>query len=179
MARVARRIPGVGDRAIPALALAAAIPLAVALLGLLTAAGLGGCLEESADKNFKFDNINDTTPSGGDGDDNTGDVAIALVDDVNDIVILVNGSLIDKDMEGWTLDDDDATQLFTFQPFTLSLGAFVRVHTNNTSGTDDADDLYASSGNTVIWANDDLTATLDDAEGNFVDQCDRGDACWP
>ena len=155
MARVARQIPGGAGRA---------IPLVVALLGLLTAAGLGGCLEEAADKNFKFDNLNDTTPSGGDND---GDIAIAYVDTATEIVVIVNQSSNIIVMDSWQLEAEDSGDIYAFGVFSLFSRAFVRIRSG--SGTDDSDDLYWEGAN--HWTSSIDTATLRDSTGNAVVVC--------
>lgn len=162
----------------PALALAPAIPLMVALMGLLIAAGLGGCLEEAADKDFKFDNPLDNTPS--DGDDDVGTLAITFVEPNSDIVIIVNGSGSDREMTNWTLENVGATEEFTFPTFILKAGNVVRVHTMDTTTADDPDDVYATTGGTTIdWQLTDDSATLRNSSGTVVNTCIKGESCWP
>ncbi|MCZ6749023.1 MAG: hypothetical protein O7D96_06995, partial [SAR324 cluster bacterium] len=158
MARRARRIPGRSGRAMPA------IPLIVALMGLLIATGLVGCLEEAADKDFKFDNPLDTTPADGDDD---GDVAIAYVDTANEIVVIVNQSNDIIVMDNWELAAEDSGDVYTFLDFSLFSRVFVRIRTG--SGTDDENDLYWEGTN--HWTSSIDTATLRDATGNAVVVC--------
>jgi hypothetical protein len=159
------------ERRLPA-GLAARLVFALALL-----AALGGCLEEASDKSFKFDNENDTTTKG--GDDQTGVIAIALVMDLNDIVIIVNQGVADKDLTGWTLENATGTAKFTIPSFELKIAQFVRVHTN-VSGTDTASDLFANAGETINWGGIDTNSVvLRDDSRSPVAQCDNGDPCWP
>ena len=156
--------------------------LALALLAgawLAAALPLGGCLQDAADTHYKFNNPNDTTPKNGGGNGETSTIAIAYVNELNDIVIVVNQGLIDQDMAGWTLMESTQTQVYTFPAITLTTGQFVRVHTKDTTGTDTTSDLYASGGDTVDWNSTNNTAILSDATGSGMDQCDRADPCWP
>ena len=155
----------------PALGLAPAIPLMVALMGLLIAAGLGGCLEEAADKDFKFDNPLDNTPA--DGDDDSGALVIAWVDDVADVVTMNNGGTTDQDMTSWTLEDDDGIDIFTFSTFEFANGQFVRVHT--AAGTDGVSDVYGSG---IDWSTEDAAHLINES-GTTVHTCTMGDSCWP
>jgi len=161
----------------PALALAPAIPLMVALMGLLIAAGLGGCLEEAADKDFKFDNPLDTTPSGGDDPDTSG-VTIAHVNTNDDVVVIVNQSATDEELQNWTLENSDQTLIYTFPQFGLTIGKFVRVRTGD--GTDDSNDLFTSSAIDLDWGNgiSNQNARLKNDLGTLIDACDDVDDCW-
>jgi hypothetical protein len=154
--------------------LAAGLVFALALFAVL-----GGCLEDAADKSFKFDNENDKTPEG--GDDQTGVIAIALVMDLHDIVIIVNQGAADKDLTGWTLENATGTAKFTIPSFELKIAQFVRVHTNvSESKTDTASDLFASAGETINWGGSDTNSVvLRDSSGSPVAQCKSGEPCWP
>ena len=143
---------------------------------LLAALVLSGCLTDAADKSYKYNNKNDTTPKGGGGSSDTGTMTIALVDEKNDVVLIANQTAADQVMTDWILSNADATNSYTFADFTLTSGDIVRLHTE--SGTDDADDLYGAGINWSSTAPDD-EADLADGSGNSVDSCTRGDSCWP
>jgi len=70
-------------------------------------------------------------------------------------------------MTNWTLRDD-ANHVFTFPPFTLTVGASARVWTG--SGSDNSANLYWGSG-AAIWNNAGDTATLRNSNGQVIDVC--------
>jgi hypothetical protein len=145
---------------------------AVILTAVLVLAS--GCLSDAADKDFDFDNPSDTTPD--EGDDETGQLVISYVDDASNVVVIVNQSAIDETLTDWTLENDAATEVFTFSAFELQSGALARVH--ESSGTDDGDDLY---GHGIDWGlgDDNDEANLHDETGTLVDSCSLGESCWP
>jgi len=149
---------------------------------LLIALGclLSGCLTDAQDKGFKYDNENDTTPKGG-SDSETG-VSIAYVDTFDKIVVIVNASTLELDMDGWRLtnngSDEDTLEAYDFVAFVLDSGAFVRVHSD--TGTETNSDLYSGVENEPDWGNGSTNdrAILLNAEGSPVTNCEDGDACW-
>ncbi len=151
-----------------------------ALLLLLGAAG--GCLDEAEDTSYAFGseagNPNDPDPADtGDTSDDQGNIAIAGVTTLNEVVTIVNGGTVAVTMTGWTLVNEGsnlAEDSFTFPAFTLGAGAYVRVHSD--TGSNDADDLYWDGG-AGHWAAGD-TAVLSNAEGTPIATCSEGDSCW-
>jgi len=149
----------------------AGIVLCAALLAL------AGCLDEASDKDYDYDNPNDSTPSV--GSDSAGGMAIAYVDAFSNVVVIANQAATGQDMEGWSLTNEDGSQSYAFAGFTLGAGVSVRVHPDD--GTDDADDLYVGAGNEIDWGNGDLndTAILIDGSGSPVANCRQDEVCWP
>jgi hypothetical protein len=146
---------------------------------VLAAAALGGCLTDAQDKSYKFNNPKDTTPAGGSGD--TGAMAIALVDDEHDVVVISNQTVTDQDLDGWTLEDDNSDaakrEVYPFPVLTLKAGAFVRVWT--IVGTDGPSDLYFNDNYNWGLGVEGQTANLYDNSHTSVDSCSIDDLCWP
>lgn len=90
-------------------------------------------------------------------------------DDVSgEYVLIKNEGLIDVDMSGWQLKDEQ-NHVFTFpNGFILKAGASVKVHTG--SGEDTDTNLYWGRGQ-AVWNNGGDTAYLYDSNGNLVDSC--------
>lgn len=161
---------------------AIASALREAVTGILVASLLvatGGCLQDADDKDYDFDNPNDTTPSDNDDDDTSGSLAIALVMELDDIVIIINQTTADRDLDGWALTNAAGTEEFLFPAFDLGQGDFVRAHTKDVSGTDSANDLYATDDGMIDWGGVNDTALLVDDTGDPVSDCDDTETCWP
>lgn len=140
-----------------------------------------GCRTQAEDKNYNYNNSLDPHQDTSNGSSGSGQVQIAYVDSLNDIVVLANTGTEDTDMNNWVLSNSDKSATYTFSGFTLSASAIVRVHSASTpSGGDTSTDLYTGStdpnwgpttpNNEAILYNDSSVA---------IDQCTNGDACWP
>ncbi len=103
------------------------------------------------------------------------DVVIAYVeynppgnDVLGEYVLIKNEGLVDVDMSGWQLKDEQ-NHVYTFpNGFILEAGASVKVHTG--PGNDTNTDLYWGR-RQAVWNNNGDTAYLYDAEGHLVDKC--------
>jgi hypothetical protein len=150
------------------------VPAALRVLALVFAlsAVTGGCLDEAADRRYDYDNPEDTTPAAGD-DDTLGTVAIVFVDDLNDVVVIVNGRATDENLENWTLEPQPLGDPFTLPAADVQSGGFIRVHSED--GEDTSTDLYGAG---IDWSVADEAILKDDA-GEPVSSCEKAAGCWP
>lgn len=146
------------------------------LLGFALVAALSGCQENAQNKDYNFDNPNDTTPSTGNAE--TGNVKIVLVKPSSpEVVVIVNLSAVfDAPMAGWTLSNNSTpAKSFTFPTLTLSRGQFVRFHSDTGSPT--ANDLYGTGAD--YWNPLSDIVTLKDQNGVTIDSCgSTSQNCW-
>ena len=86
----------------------------------------------------------------------------------DEYVCFQNHDTVAVDMSGWFVQDRVRTT-YNFTPFTLGVGAHVRLHTGSDYDTDT--DLYWGRG-APVWNNDGDTVYLYDRRWNLVDQYD-------
>ena len=137
-----------------------AIPAVIAVLLFATT----GCLDDAANKDFKFNNPVDPTPTNSDAE---GELKIAFVSTNDEVVVIVNQSDSTISLDGWTLTAQNSGDIYTFSSFSLQAGRFVRLHSGD--GSDDSNDLYWTGSD--HWTSNIDTAELDDDEGANVHAC--------